>query len=50
MLANNVFGCFMFNKGVYFCFLESIEPVTDDEKHYHDAGRDKHLHEILNIT
>lgn len=38
-MSNNVFGFFMFDKGMYFFFLESIEPVIDDQRHHHDAGR-----------
>lgn len=41
MISSVVFVCvfFMFDKGVYFFLLDSIEPVIDDdERIYHDAG------------
>lgn len=41
MISSVMFVCvfFMFDKGVYFFLLDSIEPVIDDdERIYHDAG------------
>lgn len=45
MVSSNVFVFFMFGSGVYFFFVDAIEPVVDEvERMFHEAGISERFH------
>ena len=51
MVSGNVFGFFMFGRGVCFLLLDPMEPVAGgEERTYHDAGIRQIFSLTVNIT